>query len=247
MPKIELRYFGISAFEITSEKGVKVLIDPCITGFRGIRFSPVGLEAFPKVDIILVSHGSADHLGDTLELAKQTGCDVMGAADVTTYLTRKGIDSEKVRRAVWGQMFDYKGLRIRVLESHHVSWLVYEDGVLSAPPLGFILYTESGLGIYHPGDTSIFSDLKLFGELYRPQIGLLPVGLPLASEGGGKHELSAEEAAMVTKWMGLKMVIPMHYAKDSPDPQEFARYVHRDSPDTKVTIMEPGEKIVYNF
>ena len=245
MPQIQLRYFGVSAFEITSEKGVKVLIDPCITGFRGIRFSPVGLEAFPKLDIILVSHGAADHLGDTLEMTTQTGCDVMAAADVATYLARKGVDTKKIQRTIWGMMHDYKGLRIRVVESHHGSWLEYEDGVLSAIPLGFILYTESGLGIYHPGDTSIFSDLKLFGELYCPQIGLLPVGL--VSGGGGKHVLSAEEAAIVTKWMGLKMVIPVHYDKDSPDPQDFARHVHRESPDTRVIIMEPGEEIVYNF
>lgn len=240
-----MRYFGFSAFEVTSEKGVKVLIDPCITGFGGIRLSPVGLEAFPKLDIVLVSHGAADHLGDTLELARQTGCDVMAAADVATYLTRKGIDTNKIQRTIWGMKHNYKGLRIRAMESHHGSWLEYEDGVLSALPLGFILYTESGLGIYHPGDTSIFGDLKLFGELYRPQIGLLPVGLP--SGAGGKHELSAEEAAMVTRWMGLKMVIPMHYAKDSPDPQDFACCVHRESPDTRVVIMEPGDKLIYDF
>ena len=142
-------------------------------------------------------------------------------------------------------MHDYKGLRIRAVESHHGSWLEYEDGVLSAIPLGFILYTESGLGIYHPGDTSIFSDLKLFGELYCPQIGLLPVGL--ATGGEGKYELNAEEAAIVTKWMGLKMVIPMHYAKDSPAPRDFAHYVHRESPDTRVVIMEPGEEMVYKI
>ena len=245
MPQIEIRYFGISAFEITSEKGIKVLIDPCITGFHGIRFSPVGLEVFPKLDIILVSHGSVDHLGDTLELTKQTGCDVMGAHNVVAYLKRKGIDTKKIYGATWGNMHNYKGLRIRVVESHHGSWLEYEDGVLSAIPVGFILYTESGLGIYHPGDTSIFSDLKLFGELYHPQIGLLPVGSPLGGE--EKYELNAEEAALVTKWMGLKMVIPTHYAKDSLEPQRFAHYVHRESPDTRVVIMEPGEKIIYDF
>ncbi len=245
MPQIHLRYFGISAFEITSEKGVKVLIDPCITGFRGIRMSPVGLEAFPKLDIILVSHAAGDHLGDTLELARQTGCDVIAGADVATYLVIRGVDAKKIQRSIWGMEHDYKGLRIRVVESHHSSWLAYEDGVLSTVPLGFILYTESGLGIYHPGDTSIFSDLKLFGELYCPQIGLLPVGVP--SGVGGKHELSAQEAAIVTKWMGLKMVIPVHYAKDSPDPQDFARHVHRESPDTRVVVMEPGEEIAYNF
>ena len=243
MPQIKLRYFGISAFEITSEKGVRMLIDPCITGLRDIKISPVGLEAFPELDIILVSHGAADHLGDTLELVRQTGCDVMAAGNVGTYLDRKGIDHQKIRRTLWGMVHNYKGLRIKVVESHHRSWLEYENEVLSDIPLGFIVYTESGLGIYHPGDTSIFSDMKLFGELYRPQIGLLPVGLPL-TEGA---ELDAQEAALVTKWMGLKMVIPMHYPNDSPAPQDFARYVHRESPDTRVVIMEPGEEIVYDF
>ncbi|MBI2957637.1 MAG: metal-dependent hydrolase [Chloroflexi bacterium] len=243
MPQIELRYFGVSGFEITSENGVKVLIDPCITGLHGVKSSPVGLEAFPTLDIILVSHGADDHLGDTLQLAKQTGCDVMGASDVATYLVRKGIDTRKIRRVVWGLKEDYKGLRIKVVESHHASWLTDGDIILSHMPLGFIVYTESGLGIYHPGDTSIFGDLKLFGELYRPQIGLLPVGLP-SREGA---ELNAEEASLVTKWMDLKMVVPMHYAKGSSAPHDFARYVRRDSPDTRVVIMTPGEKLVYKF
>ncbi|MFC1928104.1 metal-dependent hydrolase [Chloroflexota bacterium] len=246
MPQIKLRYFGISAFEITSERGVKVLIDPCITGFRGMKFSPVGLEVFPKLDIILVSHAAGDHLGDTLELAKQTGCDVVAAGNVATYLHRKGVAAEKIMRTVWGMMYDYKGIRIRVLESHHTSWLEYEDGVLTSIPLGFIVYTESGVGIYHPGDTSIFGDMKLFGELYHPQIGLLPVGLA-GKDAPGKHELSAEEAAIVTKWMGLKMVIPTHYAKGSSEPQDFAHYVHRESPDTKVVIIAPGDEIVYEI
>lgn len=205
----------------------------------------MGLEAFPQLDLILVSHGAGDHLGDTLELARRTGCPVMAAADVATYLARKGINSDKIQRTIWGMRHDFKGLGIRTLESHHGSWLEYEEGVLSALPLGFILYTESGLGIYHPGDTSIFGDLKLFGELYRPHIGLLPVGLPTG--GSGKHELSAQEAALVTQWMGLKMVIPMHYALGSPDPQDFARYVHQESPQTRVVLMEPGQKLIYDF
>jgi L-ascorbate metabolism protein UlaG (beta-lactamase superfamily) len=245
MSEIKIRYFGISAFEITSEKGVKVLIDPCITGLRGIKFSPVGLEAFPRLDIILVSHAAEDHLGDTLEIARQTGCDVMAAKDVATYLRKKGINPAKILSAIWGTLHDYKGLRIKVLESHHGSWLEDEGGVLSHIPLGFILYTESGLGIYHPGDTSIFGDLKLFGELYHPQIGLLPVGLPIA--GNGRYELSPEEAAIVTKWMGLKIVIPMHYPRGSSEPQDFALNVHRESPDTKVVVMEPGEEIIYKI
>jgi len=96
MPQIKLRYFGISAFEVTSEKGVRVLIDPCITELRGTKISPVGLEAFPKLDVILVSHSAADHLGDTLELVRQTGCDVMAAGNVATYLARKGVDPQKI-------------------------------------------------------------------------------------------------------------------------------------------------------
>ena len=245
MPQIELRYFGISAFEITSERGVKVSIDPCITGFLGTRFSPVGLEAFPSLDLILVSHGSADHLGDTVELAKQTECDVIAAADVATYLARNGIGTKKIRRAIWGMMYDYKGLRIKVLESHHASWIEGNQGATGYIALGFIIYTESGLGIYHPGDTSIFSDIKLFGELYHPQIGLLPVGLPWP--GRGKYELSPEEAAIVTRWMGLKLAIPMHYPLNSTEPHDFANHVQRESPDTRVVIMEPGQKFVYEF
>jgi L-ascorbate metabolism protein UlaG (beta-lactamase superfamily) len=196
--------------------------------------------------MILVSHAAEDHLGDTLELAKRTGCDIMAAKDVATYLRKEGVSPSKILPSViWGTLHDYKGLKIKVLESHHGTWLEYEGGVLSHLPLGFIIYTESGLGIYHPGDTSIFGDLKLFGELYHPQIGLLPVGLPIA--GSGRYELSPEEAAIVTKWMGLKMVVPMHYPQGSSEPQDYIRYAKRESPDTKVVVMAPGDEITYKI
>ncbi len=154
----QLHFLGHSAFEIISEKGTRVLLDPYIINNAAC---PYRLEDIQNPDLILVSHAAADHLGDTLELAKKTGCDVLAAADVATFLVRNGIDKKKIKRAVWGNIWDYKGLRIRVVESHHISWMEYQGGVLSGVPLGFILYTESGLGIYHPGDTSISSDLKL--------------------------------------------------------------------------------------
>lgn len=243
MPSIELRYLGNAAFEITSEKGVRVLIDPCLTGTAARAPSPAKPEEISDIDLILVSHGASDHLGDTLELAKRMGSQIVCGAEVSTHLAENGIEAERIRRVVWGVLYSFKGLRVKVLESKHISFLRSGDRILTGVPLGFILYTESNLGIYHPGDTAIFGDLKLFAELYQPQIGLLPVG----GVGGYLAELSSQEAALVAKWMQFKLAIPMHYAQGSQEPYIFSDLVRKEAPTTEVIILKAGEKITHRY
>ena len=110
---------------------------------------------------------------------------------------------------------------------------------MTGMPLGFMITLESGETLYHAGDTSIFSDLKLFGQLYRPRVGFLPVG----SYPGSHAELSPEEAALAAAWLGVQEAIPMHYEKGSDAPRRFSDEVSKKSPDVRVTVMEPGERM----
>jgi L-ascorbate metabolism protein UlaG (beta-lactamase superfamily) len=234
MSRVSLRFLGNSAFEILSEKGVRILIDPHI---RGNQLCPISLDDLEPADLILVSHAAKDHMSDAPELARNFQCPVICDPAVAYFLKSQGGPDEKIISMVWGQVFPYRGLKVRALESKHISFFRNGPIPITGLPLGFILYTESDLRIYHSGDTSIFSGLELFGELYRPDIGLILVG----NYPGALAELSPEEAAMAVKWLRLKVAIPMHYEKGSAEPQQFVESVKRQSPRTQAIIMEPGE------
>jgi len=233
MLEVGLRYLGNSVFEILSEKGVRILIDPHITGNQ---LAPLSVDELLPADLILVSHGAKDHMGDALELAKKFRCPVVCDPGVAYHLKSQGLPDDQILGMIWGQFRLFRGLNIRAVESKHVSFLREGPFPITGAPLGFIIGTESGFKIYHSGDTSIFSDLKLFGQLYRPDVGLILVG----NYPGALAELSPEEAALAAKWLRLKWAIPMHYEPNSPEPQQFVRAVKHHSPKTKAVVMEPG-------
>jgi len=240
---LHVRYFGTSAFEIVTEGGTRVLTDPCITGWDGKNVSPVRLEAVTDIDLILVSHAAPDHFGDTLELMRRTEAEVVCDPAVRYILLDNGIEPGRIHVAVWGMVQELRGVRVRCVESKHVSCLAYKGGLVTGLPNGYMLTTEAGRTLYHPGDTSIFSDLKLFAELYRPETGFLPVGgFP-----GMPGELSIDEAARVTEWMRLRTVIPTHYEIGSDEPRRFAAAVRRSAPSTEVIVPAPGEWVRLPF
>lgn len=233
MADVGLRYLGNSTFEILTETGVRIYIDPHI---QGNELCPVALDDLLPADLILVSHGAKDHMSDAPELARRFQCPVVCDPGVALYLKNQGIPEDQIILMVWGMIWAFRELKIRAVESKHISFLREGPSAITGLSLGFIITTESGLNIYHSGDTSIFSDLKLFGQLYRPDIGCLLVG----NYPGARAELSPEEAALAVKWLRLKWAIPMHYEKGSTEPLRFRQAAKRLSPRTKILLMQPG-------
>ncbi|MBI5406440.1 MAG: metal-dependent hydrolase [Nitrospirae bacterium] len=237
MNSVAVRYFGHSCFEVTSQEGVRLLIDPHITGNPA---SPLGLEELDPPDLILVTHAAPDHLGDTLEIVRQSGCRVFCDPAVDYYLKSRKIPPVQVQRMVWGFHVPFRGIRIRAVESRHHSTLRWDGPPVTGIPLGFMITLESGQTLYHAGDTSIFGDLRLFGEIYRPEVAFLPVG----NYPGSHAELSPEEAALAAAWLGVKWAIPMHYEKGSDAPYRFVNQVAHKAPGVQVVLIEPGEQVM---
>jgi L-ascorbate metabolism protein UlaG (beta-lactamase superfamily) len=126
----------------------------------------------------------------------------------------------------------------------------------SSIPLGFIVYAGDGQRIYHAGDTSLFSDLKLIGELYRPTVGLINVGVPREHR-GAEHgvpvyltgEMDAREAAMACQWLGVRYAVPCHH--DDPELPEIVRFrellsaaCREDEDAPRPVILSPGESLI---
>jgi L-ascorbate metabolism protein UlaG (beta-lactamase superfamily) len=244
----KLRFLGISAFEITNSLGTRVLIDPYLDANSA---SPIKTDDLERVDLILVTHAAYDHLGDTAKIAKKFNAPVICGADVRAHLIREGVAPGKLIMTVWGLTTEVAGIRVRSVESRHWSNITEADGTyLSGPPMGFIVHADAGVRIYHSGDSALFSDLRLLGQLYGPNIGLINVSLgPVLDPAYLNGEMTPYEAALAAEWLGLDYVIPIHFATVDTDVETFLELISRISRDTrrhlKAVLLKPGEVFTY--
>ena len=248
-----IRFFGVAAYELITEAGQHILIDPFLDENPG---SPVKSAELPRVDLILVSHAAVDHLGDTESIARRTGAPIICGGEVRAYLMDKGIPGEQIRATTWGIAVEVAGIKVQPLECHHWSQIKMPDGSFaSGVPMAFIVYTDPGVRFYHYGDTAIFSDLKLQAELYQPTIGCIGIANPqeiLHRYPMPGQMLTAEmsplEGALAAQWLQLKTVLPCHYINpDCAEVREFERLlILAEEAGAKVPrsiVLKPGETI----
>ena len=196
MQSLAITWLGHSAFRLRTPGGKEVLLDPWYTGNPAFPES-----ARPKAaDLILISHGHSDHITDAAAMAKQTGATVVGIWEVTSWLGLQGV--QQVEPMNKGGTITSKGLRITMTDARHSS-SIDKNLTYLGEAAGFIVKLENGQTIYYAGDTSLFGDMKLIGELYRPDIAFLPIG--------DRFTMGPDTAAIAAKWLGVKQVVPMHY------------------------------------
>jgi L-ascorbate metabolism protein UlaG (beta-lactamase superfamily) len=224
---LKITWLGHSAFLIEGRN--KILIDPFLTG------NPKAAVSADKVncDIICVTHGHGDHLGDAVEIARRTGATIASIVEMANYVERTGVKSIG---------FNLGGTA-KVLETSITMVPAFHSSSIGAPglefsaamPVGMVI--DSGKVVYHAGDTCVFGDMKLIRELYRPEVAMLPIG--------GFYTMDPKQAAMATELLNPKIVIPMHYGTwplIEQDPREFERLVKKSSK-AKVAILKPGETL----
>lgn len=247
----QIRFLGIAAFEITLSDGRVVVIDPCLGDNPA---SPIKAADLERVDLLLVTHLAADHLGDAAAIASRFHCPVVCGKEVKYYLSCQGVDVDQFRTVPWHGQVNPLGIRVRSVPSMHASVGLAPDGMwISGPPMGFILYAAEDCRIYHSGDTAIFSDLKLIGQLYQPDVGLMCAceleQEYLSSLGLKDHygnEMSGDEGALAAMWLGLKVAICCHYLspEGQPDVERFVSMLSsEDGP--KPVVLRSGETFVY--
>ncbi len=252
-----IEFLGIAAFRITTSQNQVILIDPC---FSDNPVSPVQVNDLERVDLVLVTHLALDHLGDAAAISQRFQCPVVCGPEVKVFLEQQGADPTLMRPMVWGGQVNPRGIRVRGVECHHTSFRRAPDGqYLSGQPLGFILYADPGVRIYHSGDSAIFSDLKLIGELYRPNIGLYCACeleqeflRPLGLQDHIGNEMNGDEGALAALWMGVEYAVICHYLKPEghPDVDKFInilRHRHSDAgPLVKPLALRAGETFEYS-
>jgi L-ascorbate metabolism protein UlaG (beta-lactamase superfamily) len=251
---VSIQFFGAAAYLIVTAAGRRVLIDPFL---NQNAYSPVKAGDLERVDLLLLTHSAFDHFGDAPEILQKHRCPVICAKDVMHRLERyHGVDPNLFRVTIWGFLMEEAGVRVRTVESRHWSFAAMPDGqLLSGPALGFIVDAAPDVRIYHPGDTALTADMKLWGELYKPTVGLMHVTLPEGEGVSLSHmhcyktgEITPQEAWLASQWLGLEHVIVSHYVDPGcRDVREFLAIAKRmdrqDGLAPRVTVMAPGETL----
>jgi len=227
MDSMKVNYLGHSAFLIEGRD--RILVDPFLRGNPKASTTPDKVQC----DIICVTHGHSDHLGDTVEIARRTGATVACIVEMSDYLEKCGVKSLGFNMGGPAKILDSS---ITLVPAFHSSSIGAPGLEFSAAmPVGVVI--DSGKVVYHAGDTCVFGDMKLIGQMYKPDLALLPIG--------GFFTMDPKQAAMAVDLIKPKIAVPMHYSTWPPieqDPKEFERLVKKSSK-TKVVIMQPGESL----
>lgn len=185
---MNITYLGHSCFEIeTNDK--KILIDPFL--IMSPNYKP------QNISDIFVTHGHGDHLGSAIEISKNNGSVITAVFELANYCSSKGANSNGISLGGW---INYDWGKVIAVPAFHSSST--PEGYYAGCPCGFVFEIE-GKRIYHAGDTCLNSEMKVIGEIYKPDIAMLPVG--------GHYTMDIDNAVIASQWLGAKKVIPMHY------------------------------------
>ena len=249
--KAEVLWLGQSAFRITTPTGKVIVIDPYLTANPKTPEAYKKLEALGKVDLILVTHGHLDHYLDAPALAKLTGAPLWAPAGLAQSIQTLGIlpvaQANRMNKGGSILPFGPKGVRITMTHAEHSSELVWhnpgtdkDETHVGGEPCGFVIEMENGFKIWHLGDTAVFGDMKLLGEMVKPDLLLIPIG-------GGQFVMNPVDAAMATRdLIKPKMALPMHYGTNPAlvgTPEEYVKALGNSS--VKVLSAKPGDTLEF--
>jgi L-ascorbate metabolism protein UlaG (beta-lactamase superfamily) len=199
MQKLRITWYGHSTFLIHTPGGKRVIFDPWLVENPAC---PAAMKKPPKVDVILVSHGHSDHIGDLVAVARESGAPVVAMFELCEWLRRKGLSNLQPMNK--GGSLDVAGLRVTMTDARHSSGFI-DNGQMTymGEPAGYVVRLEDGLTLYFAGDTALFGDMRLIGEMYRPDIAFLPIG--------DRFTMGPADAGKACELLGVKQMVPMHW------------------------------------
>jgi L-ascorbate metabolism protein UlaG (beta-lactamase superfamily) len=228
-----LTWLGHAAFRITTPSGTVILIDPWVLSNP---MTPAPDKKFDRIDVMLITHGHFDHIADAVVLGKQFKPQVVGIFETCGWMESKGVPNTNPMNK--GGTQKVGELEITMVNAVHSCGIQDGDQVIyGGEACGYIVRLPGGLTIYHAGDTAVFGDMKIIGDLYAPDLALLPVG--------DRFTMGPREAALAVRLLNVQHVVPMHFGTfpTLTGRPETLRELTSDFPSLEIHALKPGGSI----
>ncbi len=229
----ELTFCGHATFAIKTQSGKHWIIDPWLEENPAC---PTRLKNPAKVDTLLLTHAHYDHIGDALRLATKHDATAIGIYETVAWLQKKGV--KKILGFNKGGTIEHEGLKVTMTHAVHSCGISDGDDILyGGEAAGYVVTLENGSRLYHAGDTAVFSDMKLIGQLFKPDIALLPIG--------DHYTMDPVQGAHAIRLLGTKVVVPMHYGTFPvlTGTPEKLRDLTKDISGLQIIDLKPGETL----
>jgi L-ascorbate metabolism protein UlaG (beta-lactamase superfamily) len=228
MADVPVTWLGHATFRLDSPSGKRIYVDPWL----GNPKCPDSEKEPERIDIIALTHGHGDHVGETVELSKKFSPEIVAMVELKAWLRSQGAQVDDTPGPNKGGTVDTDGVKTTLVNAFHSS--SSEDGAYLGEAAGLVIELENGTKLYFAGDTCVFGDMQLIGRIYSPDVAVLPIG--------GHFTMDPREAAVALELLGVKRCIPCHYGTFpllTGTPDELREL----APGVEVVSPEPGETI----
>jgi L-ascorbate metabolism protein UlaG (beta-lactamase superfamily) len=224
----ELTWLGHATFRLDTPGGKRVYVDPWLSNPK----CPESERKPERVDLIALTHGHGDHVGETVQLWQQFKPPVVALVELRGWLAQQGVEENPAHAPNKGGTVSVDGIGITLTDANHSS--ATDDLVYLGEPAGLVFTLEDGFRIYFAGDTNVFGDMQLIARLYKPDVAVLPIG--------GHFTMDPLEAALAVELLGVNRVVPCHYGTfpllpGTPD------QLREHGVKAEVVAPEPGETV----
>jgi L-ascorbate metabolism protein UlaG (beta-lactamase superfamily) len=247
MAAVKVTFIGHASFRFESENSVTYFD----AWFDDNPTSKTTLAEVDRADVVIATHGHSDHIGDSYRLAHQTGAPFVSNYELCLVAAENGLPlGERALPMNPGGSLKVADMQITMTQAHHSQSLSSHvlkgdlpENIVFHPDSavrGFVLAYDNGITIYDTSDTCVFGDMQLIGQMYGPQIAVMPVG--------GKYTMGIREAARAASFIRPDIVIPCHYGETMGQPADIealSQAVEFLSPNTKVVKLDPGQSVRY--
>ena len=228
MADASLTWLGHAAFRLDTPGGKRIYIDPFLANPK----CPESEKEPERIDVIAVTHGHGDHVGDTVALSKKFRPEIVAIVELKGWLGQQGAEVGQMPGPNKGGTYEAAGCKFTLVNAFHSS--SSDDGAYLGEPTGIVLELEDGRTIYFAGDTCVFGDMQLIGRIYRPRIAVLPIG--------DHFTMGPREAAVALELLGSPRCVPCHWGTFpllTGTPDELRRL----APNAQIEAVEPGGSI----